>query len=426
MTSRIPRRFFARLPHIALIAPLALLAAPAGASDGYFGQGYGVVAKGMAGAGIAYAGEALSIVANPAATVSLGNRAEADIQFVKIIRGSAIRGNALGPDGSYSGNGIRRFGIPEAAVTYQLGPRWATGIALYGNGGLNTKYSDNPYARFGASGTAGTNMAQAIISPTLAYRIAENHSIGVALNIAFEQIEVYGLKAFGAFSQSPEAVSNRGIDNATGVGVRIGYAGRLTPWLAVGAMWQSVTYTDSFGKYKGLLADGGNLNIPSTYGAGLDVTPIAGLDIALDVTQINFHDIDSNGNPIAGLFAGQKLGSAGGPGFGWRDCTAIKVGVNWHATERLQLRVGYHHASELIPESQTFFNIISPGVMQHQYTAGASWALSSRWQLSAAGNYSPSVTIYGTPNSIPAAFGGGAANIHLSEYGLTTGAEYRF
>ena len=414
-----------RLRHHAL-ALLLILPGMARASDGYFSQGYGVVAKGMGGAGIAYAAEALSIAANPAAASWLGDRAEADLQFYKPIRGAAITGNSLAPDASYSGNGMRRFVIPEAAVTYRLSPHWATGVALYGNGGLNTKYGTNPYERFGGSGTAGANFAQAMISPTLSYRFAAEHSIGLSLNIAFQQFETYGLKVFSAYSQSPEAVSNRGVDNASGLGVRIGYLGRFTPWLAVGAMWQSVTYMDSFRKYSGLLANGGNVDIPSAYGIGFDVTPVPDVDFVLDVEQINFHDVNSGGDPIGFLFAGRKLGAPGGPGFGWRDCTAIKLGVNWHATRRLQLRVGYNHASELIPESPTFFNIVAPGVMQHQWTAGASWALSHRWQISGAATYSPSVTVDGASNSIPAAFGGGRVNLNLGEIAFTLGGEYRF
>ena len=42
------------------------------------------------------------------------------------------------------------------------------GIVAYGNGGPNTDYRSNPYARFGATGDAGFDLQQLIVSPTAA------------------------------------------------------------------------------------------------------------------------------------------------------------------------------------------------------------------------------------------------------------------
>ncbi len=41
------------------------------------------------------------------------------------------------------------------------------GIAVYGNGGMNTNYKNNPYAVYDNTGSAGISLTQAFISPAL-------------------------------------------------------------------------------------------------------------------------------------------------------------------------------------------------------------------------------------------------------------------
>jgi long-chain fatty acid transport protein len=402
------------------------LSGAAAANDGFFQNGYGAKTQGMGGAGIAFPQEALSIAGNPAAATMLGNTLEMDAELLKPFRSAMIRGNALGPDAEYSGDGLRRFVVPEFGITHQLGPKWAAGFAMYGNGGLNTKYGTNPFGRFGATGTAGVNLAQVLLSPTLAYRLAPGHSVGVSINLLYETFSAYGIGSFGVFSQDPAALSDRNSDYTFGAGVRLGYLGRLTSWLQIGAMWQSKTMVGSFDRYKGLFANGGNLDLPAAYGAGIDVTPLRGLDVAIDVTRIDYHGVNAIGDSFDSIFSGNKLGAPNGPGFDWKNCTAVKLGINWHATDRLQLRVGYNHSSATDPAYETFPNILSPNTTEHQYTAGATWTISPKWEVSVMGFYAPAVILYGTPNAIPAAFGGGTVDLKSSVLAVGGGVAYRF
>ncbi len=425
--SKLPRAA-ARRCRVACVLIVTALLAPgvALANDGFFQNGYGVKTQGMGGAGIAFPQEAVSIAGNPASAAVLGNTVEFDAEFLRPSRSAAIRGNSLGPDAEYSGDGLRRFAVPEMGLTHQLGKKWAAGIAMYGNGGLDTKYGINPYARFGASRTAGVALGQVLISPTIAYRITPNQSIGLSLNIMYETVSVYGVQAFGVFSQNPGALSDRNSDYGFGGGVRLGYLGRLTSWLQVGGMWQSKTMLGRFKRYAGLLANGGNLDLPSSYGVGVDVTPLARVDIAVDITRINYHGVNAIGDSFDTIYHGNPLGATDGPGFGWKNCTAIKVGINWHATDRLQLRVGYNHSGATVPNYETFPNIMAPNTTEHQYTVGATWTISPKWEVSAMGLYAPSVILYGAPNAIPAAFGGGTVDLKSSVLALGGGASYHF
>ena len=426
VTAPVPERACRHRRRCAAALVGLLLPGLALANDGYFQNGYGVKTQGMAGAGIAFPQESLSIVGNPAAAAALGNSAEMDVEFLRPFRAATIRGNSLGPDTEYSGNGLRRFAVPEMAVTYQLGPKWAMGVAMYGNGGMNTKYGINPFSRFGGSRTAGVNLGQVLVSPTVAYRITPGQSIGLSVNILYETFSAYGLQTFGAFSQNPGALSDRNSDYGIGAGVRLGYLGRMTSWLQIGAMWQSKTKVGSFQRYSGLLENGGNLDMPGYYGFGVDVTPVSSVDVAVDISRINYHDVGAVGDPFNTIFSGNRLGAPNGPGFGWKDCTAVKVGINWHATDRLQLRAGYNHATATVPNYETFPDMLAPNTTEHQYSAGASWTISPKWEISVMGLYAPSVITYGAPNTIPASFGGGTVDLKSSVLAFGGGAEYHF
>ncbi len=403
---------------------------PAAATDGYFTHGVGTQAKGMAGVAIAYPKEALSIAANPASATALGNRLDAGVDYFHPTRSATITGNAFGPDQSFGGNDRGAFYIPELGYVRQLNDRLAVGLAVYGNGGMNTDYRDNPYARFGATGKAGVDLQQLFISPTIAYKIAEGHSLGVALNLVNERFKAQGIGAFAGFSQQPSAVSNKGRDDFWGAGVRVGWLGQITPWLSVGASWQSKTYGDGFKKYKGLFADQGDFDVPSSYGIGVAVKASDRLDLAADVRRIAYSDVGAVGNSFQRLLAGRALGSSDGPGFGWKDTTSIKIGANYALTPDWQIRVGYGYTTQPIPQSQTFLNILAPATIQHQITAGATWSVSKSVDVSLYGLYGLPTTVKGS-GSIPAGFppagfGGGEANIRLSEIALGGGVSWRF
>jgi long-chain fatty acid transport protein len=409
------------------LGTVLLAAGPAHATNGYFSEGYSTINEGMAGASIAYPRDTLAIASNPAGLISVGDRLDIGVEWFSPDRSASITGNAFGPNQTFDGDGLENFYIPSIGYSHLLTPDLALGIAAYGNGGMNTHYGENPYARFGAKGDAGVNLEQLFVSPTLAYQVAPGHSVGLSVNIAYQQFSAHGIGAFAPFSADPGALSDRGTDHAFGSGVRLGYLGKLTPELSLGAFWQSKTYSDSFDKYRGLFADAGSFDIPSSYGVGLAYAVTPALDVAVDVTRIDYSDIPSVGNGLAQLFQGQAFGSSAGPGFGWRDVTTVKLGANYRLSPEWEVRGGFSYNTQPIPTDQTFLNILAPGVVQYHLTLGASWAIPGGPELSAFGLYAPTTTVNGH-GSIPAGFppggfGGGEANISLSEtaIGLSAG-----
>lgn len=408
-----------------------MLALPAQATNGYFQNGYGVKSAGQGGVGYAYSPDTVSLASNPAGAFSLGNRWDAGIDWFVPDRGHEIVDNAFGPDSGGGGNGRRNFWIPSGGYSHRITDRLAGAIVAYGNGGLNTDYRSNPYARFGATGDAGVDLQQLIVSPTLAWEVIPGQVVGVSLNVAYQLFEAKGLGLFSGFSQQPDAVSDTNYDDAFGTGFRIGWQGAITPWLSAGLVWQSRTWMQDFKKYAGLFADGGNLDIPSTWGGGIAVTPMPGLRAAFDVQRIEYASVNAIGNSAALLFQqGRPLGSNNGPGFGWRDVTVFKFGVDYTINPEWAVRAGYSYTRQPIPSDETFFNILAPGLIEHHFTIGGTWSINDKAEVSFYAMHAPRETLNGQnsipPGTPPAGLGGGNANIRLKEDAIGLAFGYKF
>lgn len=407
----------------ALLMVAAGLPALASATNGYLADGYGIKAEGVAGAGIAFPQDSLTIATNPAGLLAVDNGVDVGVDlFVPRREASLVQGGAAQ---SFDGNASSLFYIPALGYRQQLSSQLAAGIALFGNGGLDTNYASNPFARFGASGSAGVDLQQAFIAPALAWQPIEGQSLGLAVNIGYQRFRAKGIGLFAGFSEDPANVSNRGADQSLGAGVHLGWIGRINEHLSIGATWQSKTWMQKFRNYAGLFADGGQFDAPSTFGVGLLLRPIPALAVVLDWQQIRYADVASVGDPVNALFKGVPLGANDGPGFGWSNVSVVKLGVNYQLNENWSVRAGVSYDNQPIPASQTFFNVLAPGVVTTHVTAGLSWRASAQDEFSLSLLYAPRKTLDGS-SSIPSAFGGGEANVSLQETSIGFGWSHRF
>jgi long-chain fatty acid transport protein len=385
---------------IAVIGLTTAAATIAHATDGYFDFGYGIQAKGIGGAGVAFPQDAIAPAANPAGVAFLDNRFDVGLAYFQPDRTVSLGGN------TYNGNGIENFFLPEIGFKHSLSDKFDFDLAVYGNGGMNTDYR-SPI--FGATDT-GIDLEQAFVAPTLSYKITDNQAIGIDPILAIQRFKAHGLEGFG--------ITGSGFDYSYGGGVRVGYTGKLTDWLTVGATYQSRIFTTAFDNYSGLFAEHGAFDIPSNFAFGLAVKPFKPVTLAVDVEHIFFSEVKSVGNQLNGQTFGNGLGANDGPGFGWNDVTAVKTGIAYEATKQLTLRVGYNYSTQPIPDNQTYFNILAPAVVQHHVTAGATWRFNQNWELSVFYAHAFKDTVNGSGN-----FGGANANLSMSQdtFGLSIG-----
>jgi long-chain fatty acid transport protein len=419
------------IQRIVMAAAVAAAFVPAAAlaTNGYFSHGYGIKAKGMGGAGIALPQDSIAAAINPAGMFYIGNRADVGIDWFKPTRGAEVVGSPAPINGGYDGNAKSNFYIPELGYNRMLSPTMSAGVSVYGNGGLNTDYT-TPFPLFGTS-NAGVNLEQAFIAPTIAWQPVPGHVFGASLNIAYQRFKATGLENFTApvgspqqVSAYPDKVTNQGTETSYGWGVRVGWMGKVLPACDLGATYQSKTFMTEFDNYKGLFAEEGGFDIPANYGVGI-ACRLAPVTLAFDVVQIEYSGVKSINNPLLPNLFQAPLGTSNGAGFGWEDVTAFKFGVQWLVNPDVILRAGYNYGEQPIPQSETLFNVLAPGVVEDHYTVGGTFKVGTNGEVSFAYMYAPTVTVNGV-NSIPAAFGGGNANIYLKEqsFGVAFGWRY--
>ena len=141
-----------------VLAALLLLAIlpPAAATNGYFAHGYSISQRAMAGAATAMVEDSLVASVNPANGVWVGDALDVGLSVFAPIRdhSASARGDDAGP-GIFTISPIEedrsqreRFYIPGFGYNRRIDERSSWGVAVYGNGGLNTVYTQNT-ARFG-------------------------------------------------------------------------------------------------------------------------------------------------------------------------------------------------------------------------------------------------------------------------------------
>ncbi len=404
---------------VVLMFAAGIMASPlAYATNGYFSHGYGIKAKGMAGVGIALAQDTLAAATNPAGMAMVGDRIDLGVDLFRPTRGADIAGNVCGAgcslDGSYNGNNTSIFAIPEFGYNKMMDPNMSLGVSVYGNGGMNTDYASSPFTAFGGTSPAGVNLSQLFIAPTWAMKLNPSNSIGVSLNLAYQSFEAKGLQPFAGSTTDATKLTNNGADTSTGYGLRLGWIGEVTPMVTLGATYQTKTKMGKFGKYAGLFAEQGGFDIPASYGAGVAVNPSPETTIAFDIQVIEYGDVKAIANTNT---AGGLLGADNGAGFGWQNMTVYKLGASHAYSPNLMLRAGLSTNNQQIPSSQTFFNILAPGVVKNHLTLGATWTLENKSELSLGYMHAFETTINGS-GSIAPVQGGGEANIKMYQDSL--------
>jgi long-chain fatty acid transport protein len=419
---------------IALSISGALIAPSAYATNGYFAHGYSTAEKGLAGAGVAHAQDALSSATNPAGLVKVGERLDiggaifnpnrqytaSDPSGAMTIGTTGFPAFPIAP-GTYESSHDYFF-IPHIAYNWMLDDTTAFGLAAYGNGGMNTDYENVPYPYMaGASGTfaagaAGINLSQLFINASYAKQIDDKNAVGASLIVAYQMFKAHGLGSFGpnpmtgspGFSTDPANLTDNGDDTSYGYGVKLGWQGDVTPDVTLGVSYQSKMSMTEFDDYAGLFAEQGGFDIPATAIIGLAWKTSDKSTLVADIQQIYYSDVASIGNAgISNLFAcgaasmttGDAsdptcLGGSSGAGFAYDDMTVIKLGYEWIQND-MTWRVGVSNGDQPIPEQETMLNILAPAVMETHLTFGFTMPIDANSEFSFAGMYAPSVSVEG-------------------------------
>ena len=415
----------------------ALLPGSVGATDGYFPHGYGLKGKGMGGTAVALAQDTFGGANNPAAMAFAGDRFDIGLDWFSPRRSAERTGAGFPTLNGRVDSDSTNFFIPEFGFNHMVSPDLALGVTVYGNGGMNTDYPQGdfncgagPANMLCGSGRLGVDLMQLVIAPTVAYKVAPNHAIGVAPLFGYQRFKAEGLQAFDnapgfpPFTSSPGNVTNRGYDTSTGFGARFGYQGRAGT-VSFGAAYATRMHMSEFKKYSGLFAENGDFDIPSHYAVGVAVDATPAITLAFDYERINYSEVASVGNPSTNQ---APLGASNGPGFGWQDINVYKFGIAWLASPGLTLRAGYNHGDNPIQARDVTFNILAPGVIKDHYTLGGTFVVAQNSELTLAFMYAPEQSVTGPSlfNAVLGAGAGGNETIKMHEYSFGIGYGMRF
>jgi len=448
-----------RMKTIAAALFMAGVASPAFATDGYYPHGYGMKAKGMGGASVAMADDSFGGANNPASMVWAGDRFDIGVDLFSPKRDISRTGGPL--DGSVS-SGSNLFFVPELGYNKMIGWDMSVGVSVYGNGGMNTDFNGGqftagtpgaqvcagfnqasgqagPYNMLCGSGKLGMNLTQLIVAPTFAKKVNKDNSFGVSLLLAAQQFKAEGLSGFFNFTSSvaggPQAyasskLTDRGNDTTYGYGLKLGWMGKVSDTVTLGASYTSKVKMGKFTKYQDLFAGQGAFDMPESFELGIAFKANPKWTIAADYERINYAGVDAVGNPST--MPGDGLGPNGGMpgtlgcdscrGFGWSNINVFKLGAEYQYNPKLILRAGYNHSENPIQARDVTFNMIAPGVVRDHITMGFTYDVGKDSELTLAYMHAFRNSVQGA--SLFNAFGVPAGNEKIQMYENSLGIAY--
>lgn len=414
------------------------------ATNGYFAHGYGTKAKGMGGVGMAISQDAYAPGINPAGIAGMETRIDGSIAYFRPER-SYTAGDIERPpeQGEFPlapgevDSDSKNFFIPSFGFVQQIDQDRSWGIALLGNGGMNTDYPafDNPNCQADPNtptntgpfcdGSAGVDLEQLAIIPTYAQKFADGRvSVGFSPIISYQRFSAEGIRTFGQMSTDPDNMSSGDTDTTWGYGAQIGFQAEVADGVSIGGSYRSKIRNGEFDDYAGLFADEGSFDIPSTYGLGIAVDVTPSVMVSADYVRINYSDVDAISNPGSNLFLADgsgMFGGSNGAGFGWDDINVFKIGAQFELQDDWTVRVGYNRGDNPISSDDVTMNILAPGVMEHHFTAGFTKEFGPH-EVNFAAMYAPSNDVSGE-NMF---FEGQDIEIEMKQYELEIGYAYRF
>jgi len=400
------------------------------ATEGYFQYGYGARQGALAGAGVADSRDAMSLSLNPAGLVDVGRQFQVGAALFAPFRSYDASGTGFVAPGSFDSDS-NYFVVPNLAYSSPIDMNSAWGVALFGNGGMNTNWPNMANAApgcFGGTGVfcgggkTGVDLMQAFLAFGYAHRFG-NMSFGISPVMAIQRFKAFGLGAFAGFSSDAGNFTDRGYDFSYGGGVRAGVQWSLAPNFRVGVSGQTPMWMTKFDKYAGLFADGGDFDIPGNVTAGIAWDAMPNLTLMADYKHIFYGSVASIANSST---APCLYGSSCGPGFGWHDIDIIKLGVEWRATPVWTLRAGYAHNANPIKSSDVTINILAPGVVTDHFTGGFAYKMSPNSTLEFAAAYVPSHSVSGPEVTPGGPTPGSNIDISMHQYQFTLGYTYQF
>lgn len=351
--------------------------------------GFTAVSESLGGTGVARPQEISTLLVNPAGLTDLPLLVNFNILLAwpksQMNSSAAPAGNAAGLVTSNDdpvilpGGG---FNIP----TPWWNERIYLGVGILPTAGFSLDY---PSSRLSAAITGNaydthTYYGLLKVTPTVAIRINEQWSVGLAVHVNHAQLETNSAVP-GTFA--PTVGADRS-DGSFGIGAGIGVLYKPLDILSIGLSYTTEQWMQEFERYQDLLP--GGLNFPQQATVGFSIVPIEKLIVNADFRWINWSGAKGGfGTPVA----------AGG--LGWRDQFIGMLGVQYQPLDFLILRTGYNYGRAPIPSGSVFASQLAIPIGEHHIGGGVGFRFGKRYSVdfSYLRTLSKTVTDNGTQNA---------------------------
>jgi long-chain fatty acid transport protein len=369
----------------------------------------GTKSMGRAGAVMAKPLDALVIAYNPAGLAWVDEQLNVGGTWIRQDGRARFSGNTLVQGGYQSHERASTFLPDVGACMHYYQCNWTVGVAAYTRDFVKTNYG-RAFPQFGTT-KLGLEYEHETVSPAFAVKFGRYHSFGVSLDLMAHRLKVNGLENLAVFSERPNKFTNEGYDYAFGVGCTVGILSEIWDCTHVALAWSPAISMENFRKYKGLLAEKGQLHFADRYMAGISIDLFDNFTFELDGEHAGWNHIPALHHRIERLLEdGEEFGSEDGPGLGWMDQMIWRMGIEYVYNESISLRAGYQHSRSPIHGSQTLLNMLTPNVIEDWITAGLTWNTCRLGELSIYTGYGFNKNIQGK-DSIDPVFGGGEVDI---------------
>lgn len=340
---------------------------------------------------------------NPATMPGLGRsqlEAAAEVIVPQTTMSSAVGPGAFGPGVPPAGlagqtnsdNGA--CGLPTIGLVYlPEGSPFSFGLGMYAVAGFGVDYSgstSNPLFTATPPNGVGFGAVNSYfevlqIQPSVAYQLTDRLSVAAGPILDMARLRVApGLFAapdnangdlFLTYPQATHAQGN------WGAGFIVGAYYQADTW-ALGASYKSTQWFDTF-RFNSTDELGNprritlGLDLPAIISVGASCTAVERWLFAVDGRYIDYENTN---------FLGGEgfLPDASVRGLGWKSIFAVAAGTQYQLSDAISLRCGYSWSDNPVPNSQSFFNTVSPVILQNAIYTGASWNVTEDFALSVA------------------------------------------
>ena len=331
---------------------------------------------------------------NPAQVARVpGLQIEAGMTIITAGADVTFRGEKQSIDRHY-------FFLPHTYMTWQINDKLSAGLGIFSRFGLGNSY---PEDWVGADNIYDINVQSMSAQPTIAANVTDWLSLGVGLEIMWFDIDLrnkIGLPIPGA-GQVDSKISG---DNYA-VGGTFGIHVHPLDWLSIGASYRTFMKQDIdgdakfnksevnpalqplFGSAFENMGAHGTIVLPAQTALGIAVKPWDNLTFEFDAVytqwssfdelKINFDDNLLKGLPLPPVTSETKEKD-------WKDVWRLGFGVEYNATDWLDLRIGY--TWDQSPMREFAMDALIPAHDRHLFSGGIGLHMDD-WTLDLAYTY---------------------------------------